>query len=196
MGLGEERPEDTRVALLVARRLRSRHAELGPALLAASILVGASATLLGLDYRVWSILSLYPALLGGFSQAYFMIALYRGRLLVEGRRVNSLKLVLGAVWPIPLYYTILGILLVSWKVKRDTEYILERAFADTQCARIDNPIVELATLGLSLALLQACVGAVAASALERYASLQVASESLGAESYDGQEDSGSPNVPV
>ena len=195
MGL-EGKLEDTSIALLLARRLRSRHAELGPALLTASLLLGISTTLLGLDYRVWSILSLYPALLGGFSQAYFMIALYRGRLLVEGRRRNPVVLVLRAVWPIPLYYTIVGVLLIAWKVRREVEYILEKPFSDTPCARIDNPIVELATLGLSLALLQACIGTVSASALERYASLQVSPESLGSKSYKGEEDSGSLNVPV
>jgi len=180
----------------VAERLSSRLPLAGPILLSASLGIALALTLAGAE-AVLGVAALYPALLGGFFEFYFLLALVRARTLLTGETWGDLRMVFSAAWPVPLFFTLVGAVVVGYAVRRHLEYIAEAPLGETPCARYYKPLVFVVTLGAYLAAFQACAGAFAAARLrEVYAGVEVAPEGLGSEGDEGEEGPGGPDVPV
>ena len=177
----------------IASRLGGPISYTGPLLVSTAIVLSLLADLLGAS-PVLGLVFLYPALLGGFLEFYFLLHLVKARSIVTGQVFRGFGVVVRAAWSVPFYYTVLGVPLVAWQVKVNLEHILGTGIDDTKCKGYYNHLLFVLSFGFLLAPFQRCVGLAVADELNRV--LSEPPEGFSAEGDEGEEYSGRPDTPV
>ncbi len=187
------RPDAELLSALVGK-LSGRLPLVGPIFLTLSIALSILFSVLPVNQGLAGALTLYLAMAGGFVEFYFLLALTRARSIAAGEKWGDARMIIRSAWLIPVYFTILGTLLLAKHVREDLEYIVGKPVESTPCSRFYSGLLVLATLGAYAAVFQACVARVVAERLNVL--LHEAPEGLSSEADDREEDSGRPDAPV
>ncbi len=136
-------------------------------------------------------LVLGAGILGGFYEFYFLVLVERIHRLLACEDDRGRWIVPRAALMVGLYYTVVGALLLSRRLRGLLEAVLEAPIEDTVCQRFYRPLLFVATLGLGLYAFQECMRLSLASTIDHVLSEEGA-EGLGAQAYEGKEYPGSP----
>lgn len=177
----------------IAVRLRGPISTLGPLFASISLLLALILDLAGAS-PLLGLALLYPALLGGFLEFYFLLHLIRARSILAGPIAGGFRLIIRAAWSVPFYYTILGIPLVAWQVKTNTEHILGVGINEIKCKYYYNILLFILTFGFLLLLFQRCVALAIAQELDRV--LSKPPEGFSSKGYEREEYSRGSNTSI